>query len=176
MKTMLKTLGVVALVAVLTVTGLSALGWVRPALAAEANATVAHGGGGRGFCGAAGLEAAAQALGMTADELQAELWGGARLSELADDAGVELVDVQAAVTAACVDAMRDNIEQAVTGGEITREHADWLLEGLDNGFWGPGAASPFGGFGGGRGFGGPDGHGPRFGGGGAPTTNPGGDA
>jgi len=44
--------------------------------------------------------------------------------------------VQDAVTAAQEAAMRDAIEQAVEDGNLTREHADWLLEGLENGFLG----------------------------------------
>ncbi|MCJ7668031.1 MAG: hypothetical protein MUP04_07100, partial [Anaerolineae bacterium] len=42
---------------------------------------------GGGLCGQAGLEAAAEALGMTADELSTQLWGG---RTLADKAGVDL--------------------------------------------------------------------------------------
>jgi hypothetical protein len=79
---------------------------------------------------------------MTADELSAQLWGGETLANLADEAGVDLQAVQDAVTEACEQATRDAIEQAVTDGTITRAHADWLLEGLEQGFWG-----------GGRGFG-----------------------
>jgi hypothetical protein len=98
-----------------------------------------------------GLEAAAEVLGLTADELSAQLWGGETLADLAEAAGVELQDVQDAVTAAHEAAMRENIEQAVEDGNLTREHADWLLEGLDKGYWG---GRGFGGFGGKRGFGG----------------------
>ncbi len=82
-----------------------------------------------------GLEAAAEALGMTADALSAQLWGGMTLADLADEAGVDLQDVRDAVEAANQAATRDAIEQAVEDGDLTREHADWLLEGLDNGYW-----------------------------------------
>lgn len=111
---------------------------------------------GRGFGGQVGLEAAAEALGMTADELSTQLWGGKTLADLADEKGVELQDVQDAVNAAHEAAMRDAIEQAVEDGDLSREHADWLLEGLDNGYWGGGG---FGGFGGCHGRGGFGGHG-----------------
>jgi hypothetical protein len=115
---------------------------------------------GRAFGGEAGLEAAAEALGMTADELSTQLWGGKSLADLAEAAGVDLQDVRDAVEAAQEAALRESIEQAVEDGALTREHADWLLEGLDNGYWG------------GRGFGGCPGRGsfggfqgnPRFGG------------
>lgn len=150
--------GVAALVAVVTVVALSALAYVRPVAASAQQTTLAHGGGGggRGYCGQAGLEAAAEALGMTTDELTTQLWAGESLADLADEAGVELQAVQDAVTAACQQATRDRIEQAVTDGTITREHADWLLEGLEKGFWG-GSGGSFGfgphGFGGRGGFG-----------------------
>jgi hypothetical protein len=112
--------------------------------AAAAAAIEAH--GGRGFCGTAGREAAATALGMTVDDMQDQMRAGESLADLADEAGVDVSDVLDAIEAACVQETRDAIEQAVTDGDLTREHADWLLEGLDSGFWGPGAEN-------GRGFG-----------------------
>ena len=159
MSRFVRNVGVTALVAALTVLALGALAYIRPAAAADTQTTAALGGGhgiGRGFCGQAGLEAAAKALGMTADELSTQLWGGSSLADLAEKAGVDLQKVQDAVTAACQQATRDSIEQAVTAGTITRDHADWLLEGLDRGYWGGDA----GGIGfGPRGFGGHDGGG-----------------
>ncbi|RME48673.1 MAG: hypothetical protein D6791_02725 [Chloroflexi bacterium] len=118
-----------------------------------------RGAGCGGLCGQAGLEAAAEALGMTADELSTQLWGGKTLADLADEAGVDLQDVRDAVDAACQQAIRDAIEQAVQDGIISRDQADWLLEGLDNGYWG---GRGFFGFG--HGF--RHGFGRRFGGGG----------
>lgn len=94
------------------------------------------------------LAAAAEALGMTTDELTTQLWGGKTLADLAEETGVELADVQAAVAAAQEQAVRESIEQAVTDGTLTREHADWLLEGLDNGYWQAGGHAVFGGHGG----------------------------
>jgi hypothetical protein len=108
---------------------------------------------GRGMGGQVGLEAIAEALGMTADELSTQLWGGKTIADLAEEAGVELADLQEAVKAALEQAQRDRIEQAVEDGNLTREHADWLLEGLDKGFWGGHSMGGFGGRGHG-GFGG----------------------
>ena len=150
-----------------------AMGAISPAFAQTATpaapaARLAHGGGfGFGPNGQVALEAAAEALGMTADELSAQLWGGKTLAELADEAGVDLQAVRDAVEAAQVEAVRDAIAQAVEDGSITHAHADWLLEGLDNGYWGGGhGMGP--GFGMGRGgFSGPRG----FGGSGAPGSN-----
>lgn len=89
---------------------------------------------GRGMGSQVELEAAAEALGMTADELKTQLWGGKTLADLAEEKGIDLADVQTAVEAAQETAMRENIAQAVEDGTITQEHADWLLEGLEKGF------------------------------------------
>lgn len=147
-----KLAGLVVLGVAAAALGLGVLAYVRPTAAADTT-TLAHRGGGfggRSVCGQAGLEAAAAALDMTADELQTQLWGGKTLADVAEEAGVALADVQAAVNEACQAQTRTAIEEAVTAGTITREHADWLLEGLDNGFWG---GQDSGGFGIGRGFG-----------------------
>ena len=97
-----------------------------------------RGPGGRGLSDAA-LEAAADALNMTTDELSAALQGGQTLEELAEEAGVDIEDVRAAIQAVRETELRKRIEQAVDDGTITQEHADWLLEGLEQGFLnGPG--------------------------------------
>ncbi len=98
--------------------------------------------------GPLGLEAVATALGMTIPELSTELQSGKSLADLADEKGVALADIQAAVQAAMDQAKRDAIEQAVVDGNLTRENADWLLEGLDNGFIGAQGPEGFGGHGG----------------------------
>lgn len=108
----------------------------------------------RNLGGPVGLEAAAEVLGMTVDELETQLWGGRSMADLADEAGVELKDLRDAVEDARLDLVRERIEQAVEDGKLSREKADWLLEGLDQGFLGgPGVG----------GFLGPRGHGRHFG-------------
>ena len=103
-------------------------------------------GGGRGpWLGQAELEAAAKVLGMTADELSTALQSGKTLQDLADEAGVNIDDVHAAIQAAHATELRDRIAQAVQDGTITQENADWLLEGLDKGFIGVPGAFGFGG-------------------------------
>jgi hypothetical protein len=166
-----KVVGTVVMAGAAALLGLGALVFVQPAAAdtvavQAVTALEAHGGRG-GFCGAAGLQAAADALGITTDELQTQLRAGESLSDQAETAGVDVADVLAAVDAACVQAQRDAIEQAVTDGTLTREKADWLLEGLDQGFWGTPASGgiglgfgPGGDFGGHRGPGGRGGFGP----------------
>jgi hypothetical protein len=124
------------------------------AFAQSSTSTLEHGrgpgGGGRGLSDAA-LAAAAEALNMTTDELTAALQSGQTLEQIAEEAGVDFEDVQAAIQAVRETELQERIEQALADGTITQEHADWLLEGLEKGFLsGPG----------GFGFGGPHG-GPR---------------
>jgi hypothetical protein len=112
---------------------------------------------------------------MTADELSAELWGGKTLSAIADEKGVDIADVQAAVQAAQIAETKTAIAQAVTDGTMTQDKADWLIEGLDAGYWGAGANGAYGGGDFGFGMSGPGGHGgPGMGRGGpmgAPPSN-----
>jgi uncharacterized protein (DUF433 family) len=73
-------------------------------------------------------EAAADALGITVEELEAAHEEGTRLPDLAEELGVDLADVEAAVQAAREAA----VQQAVQDGLITQEQADQILSG--NGF------------------------------------------
>jgi hypothetical protein len=96
-------------------------------------------GGPGGFLHGTELTAAAEALGMTTDELSTELQNGKTLPDLADAAGVDLQVVKDAINAAHAEELRQWIGQSVTDGTMTQEKADWLLEGLDKGFLdGPG--------------------------------------
>jgi hypothetical protein len=72
---------------------------------------------------------------MSVEDLQTQLWAGESLADLAEAAGVDLQVVQAAVTAANVQATRDAIAEAVADGSITQANADWLIEGLEAGYW-----------------------------------------
>jgi len=113
-------------------------------------------GEGRGFgLGDAELAAAADVLGMTTDEVQSALQDGQTLQDLADAADVDIADVQAAIQAVHETEMRERIAQDVADGTITQAQADWMLEGIDNGYM-LGKGGP-GGFG--RGNGGPRGGG-----------------
>ena len=102
--------------------------------------------GGRGLDDAA-LEAVANVLDMSTDDLSAALEDGKTLQELADAAGVDMQDVKDAIGAVRTESMRERIAQAVEDGTMTQEKADWLLEGLDKGFLdgGPGFGFGFGG-------------------------------
>jgi hypothetical protein len=172
---MKKLLGVAALVGIVAALGISSVASAQSSVtptptAPTEQAAPREGFGPRGLHSQAALEAAAKALGMTTDELSAELWGGKTLSDIAEEKGVDIVAVQAAVEAAQIAETKTAIEQAVTDGTMTRDKADWLIEGLDAGYWGAGVKGDFG-----FGMGGPGGHGgPGMGRGGpmgAPPSN-----
>jgi hypothetical protein len=104
-----------------------------------------HRGGGRGGFGLGlfGLghgdqwtmfDTAAEALGLTPEELFTELHAGKSPSEVAEAQGVDIEVLQEALQAARTEAMRQRIEQAVEDGNMSRAQADWLLEGLEKGF------------------------------------------
>ena len=103
-------------------------------------------GGGFGLWGGSWttFDTAAEVLGLTPEELFAELHAGNTLEEIAEAQGVELEAVQDAINAARGEAMQDAIEQAVEDGDITQEQADWLLEGLEQGFFPMGRSFGFG--------------------------------
>ena len=114
-------------------------------------------GGGRGWGGFGGrmlggarggqwtmFDTAAEALGLTPEEFFAELHAGKSLEEVAEEQGVDIEAVQDAMSAARSEAMRQAIEQAVEDGNMTQEQADWMLEGLEEGFFPGGRGRGFG--------------------------------
>jgi hypothetical protein len=80
------------------------------------------------------FDTAAEALGLTPEELFTELHAGKSLEEVAEAQGTDIEAVQEALQAARAEAMRQRIEQAVEDGNMSQEQADWLLEGLEKGF------------------------------------------
>jgi hypothetical protein len=77
----------------------------------------------------------AEALGLTPDELFTKSHDeGKTVSEIAEEQGVDMQAVQDAVSASRAEAQRQAIEQAVQDGRMTREQADWLLEGIEKGY------------------------------------------
>jgi hypothetical protein len=110
-------------------------------------------GGGRGFGFRGGswedFDATAEALGLTPEQLFAELHSGKSLQDIATEKGVDMQKINDALQASRNEAMKAAIEQAVTDGKLTREQADWMLKGLELGMM-PGGR----GFGRGFGFGG----------------------
>ena len=75
-----------------------------------------------------GLETAAEALGMTEDELRTALEpDGTSLADVAEDQGVDVVTLVDAL----VQAQQDRIAQAVEDGRLTQEEADERLADLE---------------------------------------------
>ena len=136
-------------------------------LAALQAARPEHGGpghGGRGGPGFGNLDAAAKALGLTADDLRTALQGGKSLADVAKSKGID----PAKVVDALVAELKAHLDSEVASGEHTQAEADQMLaaaktriQDFVNG------TAPAGG----PGFGGPGGHGhggPGFGGPGGP--------
>lgn len=92
---------------------------------AQADAVVAalKEAGPKGAKGGHGLDVAAQALGMTTDELHTALEGGQTLAQVASDKGV---NVQVVIDALIASAT-NHINEEVTSGEITQAQADTKL-------------------------------------------------
>ena len=78
---------------------------------------------GRGGKGGAGLEVAAQSLGMSADELHTALKGGQTLAQVAADKGVNVQVVVDALVASAT----NHINEEVASGELTQAEADEKL-------------------------------------------------
>jgi hypothetical protein len=84
--------------------------------------------------GPTGLDAAAKALAMTSSDLSAQIEAGKSLADIASAQGVDVQTVQDAIQAARNAQMKTQINQAVTSGRISQDKANWLLEGLSQGF------------------------------------------
>lgn len=82
--------------------------------------------GGFGLRGGAGLDAAAEALGLSADDLREELRGGRSLAEIAESKDVDVAKVVDALVAEAT----NGIDEAVDAGRLTQEEADERIDGL----------------------------------------------
>jgi hypothetical protein len=80
------------------------------------------------------FDTAADALGLTPEELFSELHAGNTLEEVVEEQGVEIETVQEALSAARDEALRDAIAQAVEDGRMSQDEANWRLEGLEQGY------------------------------------------
>jgi len=81
------------------------------------------------------FDTAAEALGMTPEELFAGLRAGKSPAEIAEERGVEIETVYDAVSDARSEVMQQAVEQAVEDGRLSQEQADWLLKGLEQGLF-----------------------------------------
>lgn len=102
------------------------------------------------------FDTAAEALRLTPEELFKELHSGKTLKEIAKAQGVELDALRQALEAVRTQTLRERIEQAVEDGVLSREQANWMLEGLEKGFFPMGRGMRGHGFE--RGIGNPRGH------------------
>lgn len=125
--------------------------------------------GGFGFFGLGGqnwtvFDAVAKALNLSPTDLFNQLHSGKTLSQIEQAQKVDPATVQSAVTKAEQDALPQRIQQAVQAGRISQDEANWLLQGLNNGWLGRGLGMLGQGFGGmmGRGNGGMMGPGARI--------------
>jgi len=82
-------------------------------------------------------DAVAEALKLNPSQLFEQLHGGNTLKQVAEAQGVEMQVVQDAVKVARQTQARDAIQKALDGGKITKERADWMLKGLENGWRSP---------------------------------------
>lgn len=81
-----------------------------------------------------GREGLAELLGMTQEELRAELQNGKTIQELADEAGIDLDAFHEEMAQNRQVNLESRIEEALANGNISQEQADWLMEGLEKGF------------------------------------------
>ena len=79
-------------------------------------------------------DAVAEVLDLTPEELFSNLHDGKSVGGIAEEQGVEMDAVRDAMEAAQNQLREKTIEQAVEDGRMSRERADWLLEGLEEGF------------------------------------------
>lgn len=80
------------------------------------------------------FDATAETLGLTPEQLFAELRAGKNLVGIAEAQGVDLQTVYETVGAARVETMQAAMQQAVEAGRLSQEQADWLLQGQAQGF------------------------------------------
>jgi hypothetical protein len=79
-------------------------------------------------------DAVAEALKLSPSQLFEQLHSGKTLKQVAEAQSVDIQVVQDAVKAARQTQARDAIQKALDSGKITKERADWMLKGLENGW------------------------------------------
>ena len=82
-------------------------------------------------------DAVAEALKLTPTQLFEQLHGGKTLKQAAEAQDVDMQVVQDAVKGARETQARAAIQKALDDGKITKERADWMLKGLENGWRAP---------------------------------------
>jgi hypothetical protein len=84
------------------------------------------------------FDAVAQTLKLTPTQLFEQLHSGKTLKEIAAAQGVDMQAVKDVVKAVCETRAKEAIQKALDNGKITKDQADWMLKGLENGWrWPP---------------------------------------
>jgi len=94
---------------------------------------------GHGFWGGGGwntFDAVAEALKLSPEELFAELRSGKSIAEIAEGKGVTMETISDVVAAIRKANLTARIDELVEEGTISREQADWKIEGLEKGWFG----------------------------------------
>jgi hypothetical protein len=102
---------------------------VLPNKIAELRGAFPFGGGGWKV-----YDAVAEALKLTPTQLFEQLHSGKTLQEIAKAQGVEMQAIGDAAKAVRQTQAREAIQKALENGKITKEQADWMLKGLENGW------------------------------------------
>jgi hypothetical protein len=84
------------------------------------------------------IDALAELLGLTAEELRELIHDGSSLEELAEEAGVDLDAFWQEMQEAHEEFFRNRLDEALENGDISEEQYNWMLEGLEKGFIGGG--------------------------------------
>lgn len=82
-------------------------------------------------------DAVAAALKLTPTQLFEQLHSGKTLQEIAAAQGVEMSAVQEAIKSARLNQAREGIRKAQESGKLSKERADWMLQGLEKGWFKP---------------------------------------
>ncbi len=94
--------------------------------------------GGCGMWGGGGnwevFDTIADEFGMTPTELFEALHDGGTIEELAEAEGVDLEDLHETLADLHQERARERIQEAVESGDISQDQADWMLEGMENGY------------------------------------------
>jgi hypothetical protein len=79
-------------------------------------------------------DAIAGALKLSPSQLFEQLHGGKTVKQVAETQGVQMQAVQDAMKNVRQAQARDAIQKALDNGKITKERADWMLQGLEKGW------------------------------------------
>ena len=79
-------------------------------------------------------EPLAEFLGLTEEELKNQLQDGKTPQELADAAGLDIEKFRESLQETWEENFKTRIQEKIDNGDITEDHGDWLLEGLEKGF------------------------------------------